>query len=174
MKASKFLVRPERADDSSAVSTLVQDVFGPGSKARAAYALRENRRHEMHLSFVAEHDGQMIGTVRQTRILWGGQSALMLGPLGVLPVCKNQGVGKALMQASVSAARTAASQGAEPIIMLVGDLAYYEPFGFRLIPFGQIQLPRPADPARILFCELEEGALSRFNGMAQRITGQDG
>ena len=93
----------------------------------------------------------------------------MLGPLGVLPQYKGQGVGKNLMLAAVSAAKTAAQQAGPPIIMLVGDLEYYKPFGFSQVAPGQITLPRPADPNRILKCELVDGVAENYSGAATRI-----
>ncbi len=169
MTSPNFSIRPERTADATAIDTLVQMVFGPGSKARAAYALRENVSPEIALSFVAERDGKLVGSVRQTRILWGDQTALMLGPLGVLSDCANLGIGKALMRTSVDAARQIAEHGGESVVMLVGDLAYYAPFGFEQIPPGQITMPRPADPMRVLACELKSGALGKHSGPASRI-----
>ena len=51
------------------------------------------------------------------------------------------------------------------LVVLVGDPPYYERFGFRRVPPGQILLPGPADPARILAAELSPGALARFHGV---------
>lgn len=169
MSPHSLSIRLESAEDASAIDNLTQIVFGPAMLARAAYALREGVLHEMSLSFVAELGGAIIGSVRLTHIMWGSGKVLMLGPLGVLPWHKNQGAGKALMQAAVAAGRLQAQQGFAPLIVLVGDLDYYAPFGFERIPAGQISLPRPADPARILACELVEGSLSKHQGAAARL-----
>jgi predicted N-acetyltransferase YhbS len=46
----------------------------------------------------------------------------------------------------------------------VGDLPYYERFGFVNVPPGQIILPGPVNPRRLLARELVDGALSRYRG----------
>ena len=45
--------------------------------------------------------------------------------------------------------------------------ALLRPHGFRLVPPGRITLPGPVDPARLLYCELEPGALERAQGEAR-------
>jgi len=169
MQNSDYTIRLETAEDAAELTQFTQEVFGPGMKARAAYFLRETISHEPQLSFVAEQDGKLIGSVRLTKFIWGEQTALMLGPLGVLSPYKGKGVGRDLMEASVSAAKSDVQKGGPPIIMLVGDLAYYKPFGFKIIPQNRIELPRPADPARILACELSEDTLEQFSGPATRF-----
>ncbi len=168
MTTPSFTVRPEKADDSHAVNNLIAEVFGPAMYARAAFALREGIPHEPTLAFVAERDGVLAGSVRLTRINWGDRTALMLGPLGVLPQFKSLGIGKALMGKAVEAARKEAADGGPEVIMLVGDLDYYAPFGFSRISPDRISLPRPADPQRVLACELVPGALEGFSGAATR------
>ena len=170
MQNSFFNVRLELADDEPFIEQLVADVFGPGMKARAAYALREGVSPVPQLSFVAEEQGALIGCCRLTRITIGGKSALMLGPLAVRQEYANRGIGKALMREAIEAARKQFAQGdiPEDLIMLVGDFAYYEMFGFERAKPGQIQLPRPVDPQRVLLCELRSGAGKEISGPAER------
>ena len=49
--------------------------------------------------------------------------------------------------------------------MLVGDTAYYQRAGFKRIPKGQVTMPGPVDPARLLVCELVEGAFDGVSGV---------
>jgi predicted N-acetyltransferase YhbS len=51
---------------------------------------------------------------------------LQLGPIGVLPELQGQGIGSALVRASLDATRALG----EPLLLLEGDPAYYERFGF--------------------------------------------
>ena len=46
------------------------------------------------------------------------------------------------------------------LVVLVGDVPYYGRFGFVSVPPGQITLPGPVDPKRLLALELVAGALS--------------
>jgi predicted N-acetyltransferase YhbS len=41
--------------------------------------------------------------------------------------------------------------------------------GFKRAPEGRISLPGPVDPARLLYCELEPGALAAAQGAARGV-----
>lgn len=58
----------------------------------------------------------------------------------------------------------AARQHGHALILLVGDAPYYARFGFKPVKPGHLVLPGPADPARFLALELEEGVLARRSG----------
>lgn len=162
-----IIIRPETEADDVAVETLGKVAFGPGRFSRAAFRLREGVTSDRKLSYVAEVDGQIGGSIRLTRILIGDDPALVLGPLMIDPAHRNMGIGRELMNRSLSEARTRG----ERFVVLVGDLAYYQPFGFDPVPHGKIRFPGPADPARILGCELVAGAASGYCGVARRYFG---
>ena len=168
-----FDVRPERPEDGDAIDAINLAAFGPGAATRAAAFLREGVPHEPRLAFVGTVGGEVAGTVRQTPVRWGRETVWMLGPLAVAPHLKNVGIGRALMRTSVREAETLALEaGAPRAIILVGDLAYYAPFGFTRIETARIRLPRPADPARILACDLAEGASAAMSGPVTRFPGR--
>ncbi|MEM9734460.1 MAG: N-acetyltransferase [Pseudomonadota bacterium] len=172
MSIHDFSIRLERASDAAAIAQITATVFGPGMLTRAAYALREDVEHDGRLSFVATAKGDEtpVASVRLTTVRWGDKEALMLGPLCVLPEVKNQGLGKALMQQAVLEAQRLTEIGeCPPLIMLVGDLPYYAPFGFKTIVPGKITLPRPADPARTLACELLPNVLETYSGFCESM-----
>ena len=50
------------------------------------------------------------------------------------------------------------------LVLLIGDMPYYGRFGFQPVPPGQIILPGPVDPARLLAVELVPGALAEAAG----------
>ena len=163
MTDSDYHLRPETPADDPAVEALAAAAFGPGRFARAAYRLRGDTPHERELSFAAEIGGELIGSVRLTRIRIGDRPALLLGPLVVVPPWKDKGCGKALLRLAVD---TAAKAGHE-LIILVGDLPYYAPAGFkRLEPAGAVIMPAPVDPARLLAAELVPGAADGLSGKA--------
>ena len=147
-----FLYGPELAGHFDAIEAIHADAFGPGRFARAAFRIREGGPHEQALSYVATHaiDGEIAGSVRQTRVAVGAGEALLLGPLAVLPAYKNLGVGRRLMRMAVEGAREAGYAA----IILVGDPPYYGPFGFLPVPPGQVTFPGPVDPRRVLACPL--------------------
>ena len=164
-----FEICPELPADEAAVESLTAAVFGPGMKARAAYALRENTRHIAALSFVAKKGDQILGSVRVTSIAVGDEEVLMLGPLGVLAEHNNLGIGKALMKTVVFAAKEQAKAGGATLMILVGDHAYYAPFGFEQVPMGNIAMPRPVDPLRILVCPLDRNDDWQLAGTARSL-----
>jgi len=156
----QIATRLEAASDDPAIMALQRAAFGPGAYARAAFRLREQARHDPALSFVTERDGELIASVRMTHIRIGEEPGLLLGPLVVDPCCKNMGFGKALMRLSMETARLAGCR----FVLLVGDASYYWPFGFRATIRGQIRMPGPVDPARLLVAELKPGAASELGG----------
>jgi predicted N-acetyltransferase YhbS len=85
----------------------------------------------------------------------------MLGPLAVETVHAGKGYGKQLVAEGLAKAR---DDGVR-LVVLVGDTNYYERFGFVPVPPGQISLPGPADPRRILAAELAPGALADYLGL---------
>lgn len=151
---------PEAPAHDPEIDAINEEAFGPGRFTRAAYKIREGGQHDRALSFVALHDGIVIASVRMTPIAAGKGRALLLGPLAVRPAFKNIGIGRKLVAMALEAAR----QGGVPCVVLVGDEPYYGPLGFRLIPRGQITMPRPVDLNRLLAVEFQPGAVAALNG----------
>jgi predicted N-acetyltransferase YhbS len=154
------LIRTEAPADFDAVETMQAQVFGPGRFARTAFRIREGVPADAETSFVAEIDGRIVGSVRLTRISIGATPALLLGPLAVSADQRGQGVGSALMRLSLDAAR----RHHHKLVLLVGDLPFYWPFGFRVVPAGRVAMPGPVDPGRLLWAELATGASDGVGG----------
>lgn len=165
--APDIVIRHETPQDHEIVEALGAAAFGPGRFSRAAFRLREGVNSDAALSFVATIDGEVVGSVKQTRILIGGKEALVLGPLMVAPGMRNYGIGRELMTRTLVAAR----ENGHRFVVLVGDYAYYKVFGFERVPPGLITFPGPADPARILSCELVRGAAGDYAGVTKRRFG---
>ncbi len=143
------------------IETINAEAFGPGRFTRAAYRIREGGPHLRELSHVALRGGEVVASVRMTPIAAGAGRALLLGPLAVRPAWKNLGIGKKLVMIALEQAR----QAGWKLVILVGDAPYYRPLGFgKVVPHGQLVMPRPVDPHRLLACELEEGSLAGFRG----------
>lgn len=162
MNASDVTYLPETPAYDSEIEHINEEAFGPGRFARAAYKIREGGPHERALSFVALHEGVVVASVRMTRIAAGEGRGLLLGPLAVRPAYKNLGIGRRL----VAIALEAAEKAGVAAVILVGDEPYYGPLGFKRIPRGQLSMPRPVDPDRILAAEIAAGAIARFTGEA--------
>jgi predicted N-acetyltransferase YhbS len=150
--------------DLPSIERLMERAFGPGRFARTAYRLREGILPDFSLSFSAHVGTMLVGANFMTRINCGTSAGLLLGPLTVEPAFRSRGIGKALITRSLEAARTAG----HGLVILVGDEPYYSRFGFKRVPMGQLTLPGPVDPARLLYCELITGRLAIARGQLAR------
>jgi predicted N-acetyltransferase YhbS len=157
------VVRAVGPADLAEIRDLHVRAFGPGRFARTAYRLREAGGAEISaFCRLCRIDGRLVAAVRFTPILIGGRDgALLLGPLAVDPAFAGQGYGRGLVAQALDAARSAGIR----LVVLVGDEPYYARLGFKPVPRGQIALPGPVDPARLLAAELGEGALAGYSGL---------
>jgi predicted N-acetyltransferase YhbS len=154
----------ERVSDAARVEAFIDRIFGPGRYAKTAERLREGNTPLLDLSFVAWRGQDLIGCVRQWPIHIGDAPAVFLGPFGVDPDQRSQGLGAALIQRACDAA-WGAGHG---VILLVGDAAYFGPLGFEPVPRGRLTLPGPVDPRRVLWRPLQVGAIDSLNGAVTR------
>ena len=164
MSEAGWQIRPEDTRDGASVEALNAQSFGPGRFAKSAYRLREGVAPVANLSFVAVENGVLRGSVRFWRVKVGGQECLLLGPLAVEQAERGRGIGIALMQAGIEAAR----RGPWSAILLVGDEPYYAKVGFTKLKPGQIRFPGPVDGHRVLGLALKEGALETLSGDVKR------
>lgn len=153
-------IRRECAADHAAIDRLHERAFGPGRFARTAFRLREGVEADPDLSFTALVGTLIVGSVRVTPVAIGEHLGHMLGPLTVDPAFEGRGIGAALMNRAIAAAREAGHR----LILLVGDAPYYARFGFKPLKPGHLTLPGPVDPGRFLALELEPGILERVSG----------
>ena len=160
MSELSLTIAPETAGDADAVERLHERTFGPGRYARTAYRIREGRGHSPALSFTARIGTLLVGSVRLTPIRIGATPALLLGPLTVEPPFRSHGIGGALIARALADAKA----NGHKLVVLVGDEPYYRKSGFRLIPKGQVTMPGPVDPARLLVAELSPGAFAGVSG----------
>ena len=155
-------IREERIADVAAREALLDAAYGAARFSKTSERLREGRCPAAGLSLVAVDHCQLIGTVRLWNITAGpGRDALLLGPLAVHPNHRNRGIGTALMRRAIARARLA-GHGA---ILLVGDVAYYDRFGFTAALTGKLWMPGRYERDRLLALELKPGALAGARGL---------
>lgn len=152
--------------DMAEVSRLHERVFGPGRFARTAYRIREGAPKGTPL--LSQYcrcmalGPRLVGSLNMTKIEIGGQAgALLLGPIAVDPAFASQGYGRGMITDALDSAR----KDDVRLVLLVGDAPYYARMGFQAVAPGQIMLPGPVNPARLLAIELRAGALGTFRGM---------
>ena len=160
-KAAPFAIRAEKASEVVAREALLDACFGENRHMRTCQRLRDGRMPAEGLAFSAVHQGRLVGTLRLWHVSAGGCPALMLGPLAVEASSRKLGVGTALMDHALAAAK---ARGHRAVILL-GDAPYYARFGFSAQKTGELLLPSPFERERLLALELEDGALDGAWGM---------
>lgn len=143
-------IRDEGLADHGAIHYLLRQAFGRESEAILVKSLR--RDGDIVGALVAEQDGRIVGYAVLSRLI-SPDGSLALGPVSALPGHQRQGVGTALIQASIAQAGTA---GWEAIFVL-GEPDYYERFGFRSETAIGFETPHPIQYFMAL--ELKKGAL---------------
>jgi predicted N-acetyltransferase YhbS len=159
--AASFAIRAERASDVVAREALLDACFGENRHTRTCQRLRDGRAPAEGLALSALAQGRLVGTLRLWHVSAGGVPALVLGPLAVDPSCRDLGVGSALMERALAAAK-ARGHGA---VVLLGDAPYYARFGFSGLKTTELSLPGPFERDRLLGLELRDGALDGAWGM---------
>lgn len=160
LKNIDILYQPEHIQDDEQIEHMNAEAFGPGRFTRAAHLIREGGGHDLALSYVAKLADNVIASVRMTHIKMGACEGYLLGPIVVKPDFKNLGLGAHLMMMAIDGAKKQAC----PIILLVGDEPYYRRFGFIKIHDGQLKMPAPVNPQRLLALELQDKALETAIG----------
>src|SRR5580692_3672368 len=163
--AAPFAIRAERASDVVAREALLDACFGANRHMRTCQRLRDGRAPAEGLALsVVRQNGlkqRLVGTVRLWHVSAGGVPALVLGPLAVDSSCRGLGVGAALMNHAMAAAKALGHCA----VILLGDAPYYARFGFSSLKTGELSLPGPFERDRLLGLELREGALEGAWGM---------
>jgi predicted N-acetyltransferase YhbS len=159
--AAPFAIRSERASDVAAREALLDVCFGANRASRTCQRLRDGRAPAEGLAFSAVRKGKLLGTVRLWHVSAGGVAALVLGPLAVDPSCRALGIGAALTNHALAEA-TARGHSA---VILLGDAAYYQRFGFTAAKTANLSLPGPFERERLLGLELRDGGLDGASGM---------
>lgn len=163
-----FKIDVENPSDVVAREALLDRVMGPERTKKSSEMIRRGRIPAEGLALVArDRKGHVIGTVRLWNIEAGVNAeghavdALLLGPLAVDCTVEGKGIGSALMRAALQEAK----QRGHGAVLLVGDAAYYERFGFFAAKTAHLVMPGPFARDRFLALELIPGWLDGVAGM---------
>jgi predicted N-acetyltransferase YhbS len=151
----------ETPADAMAVEALIERAFGPGRLAKTAERLREGNAPYLELSRTCWADGALAGCVRMWPIRIGERPAVFLGPFAVEDAWRSRGLGAGMIRAACRATQDAGHD----LILLVGAQSYFGPLGFTQVPPGQIVMPGPVDPRRLLARALKPGAADGLRGL---------
>ncbi len=159
-----FSISPTLPFDHDAIEHLLDLSFGTERRTKTSYRLREGSTAVEGLSHVVRDDALgVVGAISYWPLAVGakGTKALLLGPLAVHPMRQNLGIGLLLMQSTLAMAKAAGHR----LVLLVGDAPYYARVHFAQVPEGQVLMPGPVDPKRLLALELVEGSLVEAHGL---------
>lgn len=160
-----LIIRKERESDREMVEKITRrafyNLYVPGCTEH--YLVHQMREHEdfvPELAFVAELDGQVIGSILYTRATLTDErgeqkKVLTFGPVCIAPEHQRKGYGKKLMEHSF---QEAVRLGWE-ILVILGSPDNYVSSGFKSCKKYNICLENGKFPAALLVKELKEGAL---------------
>ncbi len=155
---------PEAPDMRERVEAVIDNAFGPGRYAKVAERVRERgARFEPELSRVALEGASVLGACRIWSVSVGAAHAYFLGPLAVSPARQHEGLGAALVASAVDACREAGGAA----VIAIGAHTFFGPLGFVSMPAGQVTLPGPVDPGRLLCLSLVPGACAALAGVCR-------
>lgn len=153
----------ERPEDWWEIEALLDLCFAPGREMLSSYRLREGVAPVTALCLTArDAGGTLVGALRNWPVQVAGRAVLLLGPVAVHPTHQGEGVGAFLMHEAIA---RAAALGQERI-MLVGDLPYYQRFGFSRL--DGVEMPPPTNPERVLGIALQDGAWDDVRGRVEK------
>ena len=159
-----MLIRPETPADQAGVRAVHLAAFEGSGEADLVNRLRG--RSFPYVSLVAVDKGRIVGHILFTPVLLHGhpRARLMgLAPMSVLPDYQRSGVGSALVEAGLAAARQA---GAGAVVVL-GHPAYYPRFGFVPASRHAIGCPYDAPDEAFMIVELMPGHLAGLAGTVE-------
>ena len=135
--------------DLPEVLRVVTSAFGREDEARLVERLRASDVWVPGLTLAARPSGEprgpIVGFAALSRITVGGRPALALAPVAVAPDWQGKGAGSALVRTGVARA----ARRHERLIVVLGDPAYYGPFGFT--PAIPLRIHGPYDDAGLAF-----------------------
>lgn len=145
-------VREMTEDDSDDIAALLTAAFGREDEARLVTALQQTG--DLAVGLVAELDGSLSGIAALSR-LREPDDTLALGPIAVAEPARHQGIGGALIEASIAWATEVDAAG----IFVLGRPRYYTRFGF------SVDCAAGFAPDFMLAVEIGEGRLGETGSL---------
>jgi predicted N-acetyltransferase YhbS len=162
----EITIRPENIADHFTVNTLIRDAFWnlyrPGCDEHyTAHLIRHHEDFLPDLTFVAEVDGQLVGSILSTQSwvineLHQKIPTVTFGPVCVHPNWQRKGIGSALIEQT----RALALEKGSPAILILGDPHNYVKHGFKTGKDFGVSTLDGAYPLGLLVLELQSGFFS--------------
>ena len=153
-------IGPESPDEIVEIAAVHCAAFGGDYEAAVVDGLREGGW--AFASLVARAEGAVVGHVMFSDMALEVDGVAVptaaLAPLAVAAGWRRSGVGAALVEAGLAAARAHGSHA----VLVLGDPAYYRRFGFDAAAIAHIRSPYP--PGALMGLALVPGALAGQGG----------
>ncbi|MEN1760625.1 N-acetyltransferase [Anoxynatronum sibiricum] len=171
MSCRELVVRPEDKKEVPVIREVIREAFAPmpfstGQEWQLVEKIRQSSGYLPSLALVALCDGVLVGqsmiSLLEIEDKKKPHNALVLGPVSVLPDFQRRGIGQELIRIGIAAAKRMPL----PVMVVVGDLAYYSRFGFEPAVPRSIHMPFGFDEEDYLqVLELKKGALKGVQGV---------
>ncbi len=157
-----FNIVRERRQDAALIEPLLDRTFGFDRHRKTVYRLRAGVAPVDKLRFVAlASDSGLLGSLRFWPVRIGAAHGILLGPLAVEPALQGAGIGRGLVGHGLARAKRVGAR----LCVVVGEPAYYAPFGFRNAGGAGLILPGPVAPERFQVLEIAPNALAGVSGL---------
>lgn len=157
-------IRPERPADSGAIRRVVEAAFPTAAEAHLVELLRAGGH--LLISLVAEMDGAIAGHIAFSPVaidgVAGEEIGVGLAPVAVHPDCQRQGIGSRLIREGLTACEGAGFG----LVVVLGEPAYYQRFGFARADLRGLGNEYGADEA-FLVLELRGGSIPASGGLVR-------
>jgi len=162
-----FSILEERPGDRDAVIDLARLSLGNRTTDSPAARMRAGTSPVPGLSMIVLENDELVGTIRYWPVLIGtGAKAIQLGPVAIHPDHRGRGFARMLIRYSLDRAQSLGHR----VVVLIGDPALYDRYGFEpALPRG-ITLPEAEDRERLQVLALAAGALDGLSGVVRGDT----
>lgn len=165
--AKELYVRGEKAADHAVIYEINKLAFGREDESRLIEDIRKTKNYEFGFSLVAVKEDVILGHALFSKafVVHKGRrfKCLALGPIAVLPEHQRKGVGKALIAEGLERAKEVGF-GA---VVVLGDPAYYEQFGFKPSSAYKVRCSFAPSPEYFMVKEITRNALRGIIGTVQ-------
>lgn len=167
-------IRQANKNDYEHIYQLVEKAFqtakvSDGNEQDFVLKLREGNAYIPELELIAEEENEVIGHIMFTKqtikTALENYTGLLVAPLCVKLEKRNQGIAKQLMYAGFKRAEQLGYTAA----FLLGDLSYYQKFGFKPIEELKIENKTPFLKEHVLGCEIVQDALKNITGYIENL-----
>ncbi|QUJ68038.1 N-acetyltransferase [Photobacterium sp. GJ3] len=159
-----MLIRTEVPSDILPIDALLKATFETQAEANLVMALREEGQRTLSLVACSD-EGEVIGHAFFSPVTVDGQDDGWQGlaPLAVKSDCQGQGIGQALMR---EGAEILAELG-YPVVVVLGDSAYYGKGGFVTAANHGLRCSWPVPEEAFMVRELIHGTLDQRQGLVE-------